>query len=133
LSSTYFGGSNSDIGYGIAVHTATGTVAAAIHVSGLTISEDFPVRNPLQANLGGFEDPFVARFNFAASDLLFSTYFGGTNGREEWGSTGIALDGAGNAYITGGTEATDFPTVNPYQPGPHGSYDVFLTRIDTDP
>jgi hypothetical protein len=132
LSSTYLGGNNSDVGYGVAVHRGRESSAGAIHLSGLTISEDFPVVDPLQANLGGFEDPFVARFDLTASNLLFSTYFGGTNGREEWGSTAIALDGEGNTYITGGTEATDFPIVNAYQPAPHGSYDVFLTRIDAD-
>ena len=46
------------------------------------------------------------------------------------GSTGIGVDAAGNVYISGGTEASDFPTVNPYQPAPHGSYDAFLTRIN---
>jgi hypothetical protein len=75
----------------------------------------------------------VAKFNLAASDLLFSTYLGGTYGREEYGSTGIALDGQGNEYVAGGTEATDFPIQNPYQPTVHGSYDVFLTRIDPQP
>jgi len=79
--------------------------------------------------MGGFEDPFVAKFTPAVNGLFYSTYLGGTNGREEYGSTGIGLDASGNVYITGGTEATDFPTVNPYQPAPHGSYDVFLTRI----
>jgi hypothetical protein len=133
LSSTYLGGSNSDVGYGIAVHRGATAQATGIHLSGLTISEDFPVVNPLQATLGGFEDPFVARLNLAANSLLFSTYFGGTDGREEYGSTGIALDGKGNTYITGGTEATDFPTADPYQDAPRGSYDVFLTRIDALP
>jgi beta-propeller repeat-containing protein len=128
LSSTYLGGSNSDVGYGVAV-TRRGP-AAGIHLSGLTISEDFPVANPLQSSLGGFEDPFVARLNLNASALLFSSYLGGTDGREEYGATGIALDRNGNAYVTGGTEATDFPIQSPYQATVHGSYDVFLTRID---
>jgi hypothetical protein len=90
LSSTYLGGSNSDVGYGIAAYRAAGSPATGIHLSGLTISEDFPVVNPLQSSLGGFEDPFVARLNLAANALLFSTYLGGTDGREEWGATGIA-------------------------------------------
>jgi hypothetical protein len=133
VSSTYLGGSNSEVGYGIAVRRVVvppGVVQGAIHVSGLTLSQDFPVVNPLQGSLGGFEDPFVSRFNLTASQLQFSTYFGGANGREEYGSTGIALDAAGNAYVTGGTEATDYPTVDPYQAAPAGSYDAFLTRID---
>ncbi len=133
LSSTYLGGNNSDVGYGVAVNRGARGVAAGIHLSGLTISEDFPVVNPLQSSLGGFEDPFVARLNLSATQLLFSTYLGGTDGREEYGATGIALDAQGHAYVTGGTEATDFPIQSAYQPTVHGSYDVFLTRIDPRP
>lgn len=135
LSSTYLGGNNSEVGYAVAVRRASppGGVTPGIHVSGITLSQNFPVVDPLQATLGAFEDAFVAKFNLAASDLLFSTYLGGTTGREEYGATGIALDGTGNVYVTGGTEATDFPIQNPYQPTPHGSYDVFLTRIDALP
>jgi hypothetical protein len=127
-SSTFLGGNNSDVGYGIAVDKP-GAPSAGVHVSGLTISENFPVVNPIQGSLGGFEDPFVVKFTPNVRQLVYSTYLGGTNGREEWGSTGIGVDAAGNVYISGGTEASDFPTVNPYQPTPHGSYDAFLTRI----
>jgi beta-propeller repeat-containing protein len=129
LSSTYLGGNNSDVGYAIAVDRAT-TPSPGAHVSGLTLSPNFPVVEPLQASLGAFEDAFVAKFDLSAGDLLFSTYLGGTTGREEYGATGIAVDGQGNAYVTGGTEATDFPIQSAYQPGVHGSYDAFLTRID---
>lgn len=132
LSSTYLGGNNSDVGMAIAVDRATAPVKG-VHVSGVTLSPNFPVVAPLQATRGGFEDAFVAKFNLAVDDLLFSTYLGGTDGREEYGSTGIALDGQGNEYVAGGTEATDFPIQDPYQPTVHGSYDVFLTRIDPQP
>jgi hypothetical protein len=133
LSSTFLGGNNSDVGYGIAVDAARPRLSslplAGVHVSGLTISEDFPVVNPIQATLGGFEDGFVAKFTPSVGGLVYSTYLGGTNGREEYGSTGIGLDASGNVYVTGGSEATDYPTLNAYQPTPHGSYDVVLTRI----
>jgi hypothetical protein len=132
LSSTYLGGNNSDVGYAIAIDRATATTPG-VHLSGLTLSQDFPVVDPLQASLGAFEDAFVAKFDLAVSDLVFSTYLGGTTGREEYGATGIALDGQGNAYVTGGTEATDFPIQSAYQPTVHGSYDAFLTRIDPQP
>ena len=132
LSSTFLGGSNSDVGYGIALdgpRLAAGGVPVGVHVSGLTISNDFPVANPIQATLGGFEDGFVAKFSTDVQQLAYSTYLGGTNGREEYGSTGIGVDARGNVYVTGGSEATDYPTVNPFQPSPHGSYDAVLTRI----
>jgi len=134
LSSTFLGGNNSDVGMGIAVRLAklgpgSQGIAPGVHVSGLTISENFPVLNPIQATLGGFEDAFVAKFNADVQGLIYSTYLGGTNGREEYGSTGIGVDAAGNVYVAGGSEATDYPTLNPYQPSPHGSYDAVLTRI----
>jgi hypothetical protein len=132
LSSTYLGGNNSDVGYAVAVDRPTAPTPG-VHVGGLTLSPNFPLVDPLQASLGAFEDAFVVKFNLAANDLLFSTYLGGTTGREEYGATGIALDGQGNAYVAGGTEATDFPIEDAYQPTVHGSYDVFLTRIDPDP
>jgi hypothetical protein len=133
LSSTFLGGSNSDVGYGIALDAWPLRPASAppvgVHVSGLTISQDFPVLNPIQASLGGFEDGFVAKFTPAINGVFYSTYLGGTNGREEYGSTAIGVDARGNVYVTGGSEATDYPTVDPYQPAPHGSYDVVLTRV----
>jgi hypothetical protein len=130
LSSTFLGGNNSDVGYGIAVDRRLPSVPLrGVHVSGLTLSENFPVVDPIQATLGGFEDGFVAKFTPMIDDLVYSTYLGGTNGREEYGSTGIGLDARGNVYVTGGSEATDYPTAQPYQPAPHGSYDAVLTRI----
>ena len=61
--------------------------------------------------------------------LGYSTYFGGSDGREEYGAQGIGLDLIGNVYVAGNTEATDFPIVNAYQPKNHGSYDAFISKI----
>jgi hypothetical protein len=58
--------------------------------------------------------------------LIYSTYLGGSG--DDRGS-GIAVDGAGNAYVTGITDSTDFPTNNPFQPFGGGS-DVFVTKIN---
>ncbi len=124
-SSTYLGGSNSEVGMGIAVDGEGG-----FHVAGLTLSTDFPVWNPLKPALGGFEDAFVTSFLPSGTDLRFSTYLGGSNGREEYGATGIGIDRLGRLYVTGGTEATDFPTARPYQRRPKGSYDAFIVKID---
>jgi hypothetical protein len=105
--STYLGGSGSDGGTGIAVDAAGNA-----YVTGETASTDFPTANPLQPSLGGAEDAFVAKLNPAGSALVYSTYLGGNS--DDSGS-GIAVDGAGNAYVTGSTTSTDFPTANPLQ------------------
>src|SRR5262249_40379876 len=59
--------------------------------------------------------------------LVYSTYLGGTG--SDFGY-GIAVDGAGNAYVTGGTDSSDFPTSNPLQPTNHGGQDAFVSVID---
>src|ERR1039457_599709 len=106
--STYLGGSGFDVGYGIAVDSADNA-----YVTGLTQSTDFPTMNPLQRVNGGGYDAFVAKINPTGSDLVYSTYLGGNSFDRGYS---IALDSAGNAYVTGETDSTDFPTVNPLQP-----------------
>jgi hypothetical protein len=124
LYSSYLGGTNSEVGYGIAVNNH-----GEFYVAGLTLSEDFPLVDPLQSTFGGFEDPFITKFNSGGQSLSYSTYFGGSDGREEYGAQGIGLDAAGNVYVAGNTEATNFPIVNAYQPDNHGSYDAFISKL----
>jgi hypothetical protein len=105
--STFLGGSNDagfeERGEGIAVDPAGNA-----YVMGRTDSADFPTQNPLQPTFGGgFSDAFVAKLNPAGSALVYSTYLGGSEG--EFGH-GIAVDPAGNAYVTGETFSGDFPT-----------------------
>src|SRR6267378_1289589 len=98
--STYLGGSRADSGQSIAVDSAGNA-----YVAGLTDSTDFPTMNPLQpANGGGF-DAFVAKINPTGA-LIYSTYLGGS--AQDQGS-GIAVDSAGNAYVTGQAESNNFP------------------------
>ena len=60
--------------------------------------------------------------------LIYSTYLGGSG--EDRG-TGIAVDSAGNAYVTGATSSTNFPTMNPLQPAFEGvGYDAFVAKIN---
>lgn len=124
LYSTYLGGTNSEVGYSIALKSQ-----GDFYLAGLTLSNDFPLVDPFQPVFGGFEDPFITKFLAGGQSLGYSTYFGGSDGREEWGATGIGLDLAGNVYVAGMTEATDFPIVNAYQSTNHGSYDGFITRL----
>ena len=97
LYSTYLGGSNEDLGMGVAVDTT-----ANAYVTGLTYSPDFPVTaGALQGTNNGAGDAFVAKVDTTHNAALpYSTFLGGS-GLEQ--GNGIAVDTAGNAYITGGT------------------------------
>jgi len=122
--STYFGGSNSEVGTSIALNSQ-----GDFYITGITLSNDFPTVDPFQAAIGGFEDPFITKFLAGGQSVGYSTYFGGSDGREEWGATGIGLDVNNNVYVVGHTEATDFPIVNAWQSTNHGSYDGFISKL----
>jgi hypothetical protein len=121
--STYLGGSDQDFGGGIAVDSASNA-----YVTGNTLSTNFPTVNPFQATNHGFLDAFVAKLNSAGSAFVYSTYLGG--GGDDFGA-GIAVDSAGNAYLTGSTKSTDFPTASPLQ-ATHGaaSANAFVTELN---
>jgi hypothetical protein len=124
-SSTYLGGSNSDVGYGVAMDGA-----AAFYLAGLTISDDYPVIDPIQPTLNGFEDALVSKLSAGATALDFSTYYGGgPSGREEWGATGVAIGAPGSIHLVGQTSTLDFPVLHAYQSFNRGSYDAFVVRI----
>jgi pimeloyl-ACP methyl ester carboxylesterase len=121
--STYLGGSDGEAARGIAVD-ASGNA----YVAGYTSSGNFPTASPLQpANAGGY-DAFVAKLNATGSGLVYSTYLGGA-GHDE--ANGIAVDNSGNAYVTGGTNSTTFPTANALQPTyGGGDWDAFVAKLD---
>ena len=119
--STYLGGSDIDEGYGIAVDSA-----GAAYVTGRTASSNFPVLSASQGVFGGFIDAFVTKFN-AAGARVYSTYLGGSS--SDFGR-GIAVDGAGSAYITGWTSSPNFPVLTASQGVLGGNEDVFVTRLD---
>ncbi len=130
--STYLGGSIREIGTGIAVDGS-----GSAYVSGTARSIDFPTTPGAfqRVNKGsGFypDNAFVTKFNASGSALVYSTYLGGTNGNS---ASGIAIDGSGNAYVTGLTDSADFPItpgafqrVNP-QPG-SGYGTSFVTKFN---
>jgi len=124
--STYLGGGSDDNARGIAVDGS-----GYAYVTGSTLSLDFPTANPYQATFqGGNYDAFVTKFSSSGNSLIYSTYLGGENGNY---GNGIAVDGSGNAYVTGQTESADFPTLNPYQTYQGGvtSTDVFVTKLSS--
>jgi hypothetical protein len=121
--STYFGGSSSDFGDGGIAVDAAGNA----YVTGTTYSADFPTVDPLQATYSG-GDAFVAKLNATGSALVYSTYLGGSRENDGYG---IAVDVAGNAYVTGVTNSPDFPTANPLQPAYGGGLlDAFVAKLN---
>jgi hypothetical protein len=125
LYSTYLGGSNNDYGEAIAADNS-----GNVWTTGRTTSADFPhITTAYQTTLGGGFDAFVAKTNTnltGQSAFIYATYLGG-NGEDQ--GRGIAIDGSGNAYVTGLTLSTDFPVLNPYQ-GNQGDVDAFLTKLN---
>ena len=92
------------------------------------IGPGMPILNAFQPTRGGgLSEGFVAKLNAAGSALEYSSFLGG--GSSE-GVGKIAVDAAGNAYVTGGTRSSDFPTVNPIYPNKRGGTDAFVTKID---
>ncbi|HEX5415515.1 MAG TPA: SBBP repeat-containing protein, partial [Chloroflexota bacterium] len=105
--STYLGGNISG-GYGGVTITADGSGAA--YVASTTSAAGFPTTpGAYQTAFHGVEDVFVTKLNPAGSALVYGTLLGGS-GLDQ--ASGIALDSAGNAYITGITSSTDFPTTS---------------------
>jgi uncharacterized protein (TIGR03437 family) len=119
--STYLGGSGDEQGSGIAVD---GTGSA--YVTGWTGSANFPTQSPYQATKQGTKDAFVTKLTTAGNALVYSTHLGGSG--DEWGY-GIAVDGAGSAYVTGYTSSIIFPTMSPYQAKNQGNIDAFVTKL----
>jgi hypothetical protein len=121
--STYLGGSDSDQANGIGVDSAGNA-----YVAGFTASTNFPTANALQAANGGFQDAFITKINAAGTALVYSTYLGG-NAQEQ--SRGFTIDSAGNAYVTGVTGSTNFPTANAVQATKGATNeDAFLTKLN---
>ena len=124
--STYLGGNDDDFGGGDVESDGRGIAvdgAGNAYVMGTTYSFNFPTRNQYQPiHAGGFSDAFVTKLNTNLSgdvSLLYSTYLGGS-GRDL--GLGMAVDGSGNAYVTGTTRSVDFPTRNAYQSANAGGF-----------
>lgn len=121
--STYLGGRNADQGTGIAVDGR-----GNVYVTGWTNSINFPTENAYHAANAGEFDAFVTELSSAGNKLIYSTYLGG---KKDDVSNGIAVDGRGNAYVTGFTSSTDFPTENAYQPANAGGCDAFVAKLNS--
>jgi hypothetical protein len=125
LSSTYLGGSSGDEGTSLAVD-----FRGNVYVTGKTVSPDFPTTpNAYNTSFnGGRSDIFVSMFDWSLTNLITSTYLGGS--AEDKGNS-IALDPEGNVYVTGGTSSSDFPTTpGAYDTSYNNRCDVFISRFN---
>ncbi len=120
LYSTYLGGSGHDSGNAIAVDAAGNA-----YIAGDTYSTNLPVMNALQGSNSGRQDAFVAKLNATGSSLVWSTYLGGYGDER---AAALALDLAGNVYLTGGTTSTNFPTYRAIQAANGGGTGRFCRR-----
>jgi hypothetical protein len=123
--STYLGGSGYDRGHSIGLDANGNT-----YITGGTSSSNYDTTSgAFQTTYGGgADDIFVSKLNATGSVLLYSTYLGGSN--NDFGRT-LAIDGSGNAYITGFTDSPDFDTTaGAFQTTFGGSLDVFVSKLN---
>lgn len=126
---TYLGGSADEIGWSIAVDSL-----GQAHIAGQTGSTNFPRRiadtsDPwFPASPTGGPHGFVAKLNAAGNGFVYSGVVGGSIYDIAWQ---LALDGNGNAYITGETISDDFPTRNAFQGATVGLGDAFLVKLNS--
>jgi hypothetical protein len=119
---TYLGGNANDRIEGIAL-----SGAGNAYVAGTTQSSNFPTTpgafDPSYNSTGGVGelDAFVVKLNATGSGLGYSTYLGGLY---DDGAEGIAVDGEGNAYVTGNTYSPDFPVTPGAYDEDHGGTSV---------
>jgi hypothetical protein len=120
--SSYLGGAGSESGLDVDRDSA-----GRVYVSGITVSTDFPTRDPLQATRTTSGDMFLAVFDVTrpvtSEQLLFSTYFGGS-GFDNLAS--LAVNGS-TALLGGLTTSTNLPVQKAFQTAPGPGY---FTRID---
>lgn len=128
LYSTYLGGAGDDRATAVAVDQA-----GSAYVTGGTLSTNFPVVNALQTVNHGGQDVFVAKLGASGTNLLYSTYLGGSGGgvgAPECGF-GIAVDSEGHAFVTGSTASADFPTAGAFQAlAGGGTTNAFVSKLN---
>lgn len=128
----YIGGSGHDYAIGVAVDGS-----GAVYVAGCTASAagTFPVAGGPDLSYNGDEfdvcDAFVAKTSADGTALVYAGYIGGSGGDF---ANGVAVDGAGNAYVTGGTtsDETSFPVLGGPDLTYNGNGDAFVAKVNAD-
>ena len=123
LSKVFFGGSAEDEGHRIALDNA-----GSVYVTGYTNSADFPIVNGFQTKLRGRKDAYVMKIDNAVTQILYSSYIGGTRDDMPFG---ITVDSSFNVYVVGETSSPDFPLAVPIRSrlDPETATDAFITKL----
>ena len=119
--SSFLGGNGDDRGHAIAASSF------GLLIAGETSSSNFPLVGATQAsNRGGASDAFATHLAAAGTQLLFSTFLGGTGADL---AKSAAFNPSGELVVAGSTDSLDFPVAGPAQPAPGGGGDAFVTRF----
>jgi uncharacterized protein (TIGR03437 family) len=121
---TFVGGPVAGDLKGIALDTA-----GNIYAEGAVIDNNFITKNAFQASLLASPSAFLVKLDPTASNVIYSTYLGGSGGAF---GNGLAVDASGSAYLTGYAASADFPLKNSLQPFYGGGIlnaDIFLTKF----
>ena len=128
--SSYLGGNQGDLGFGIAVDTAGNA-----YVFGETGSPNFPTTPGAfdtacgtDGRCNGSGDLFITKVHATGETLVYSTYLGGSGEDRISASHGIAVDTDGGVYVTGHTRSADFP--NTYGQHLNGPWDAFVAQLN---
>jgi hypothetical protein len=125
LASTFLGGEVEDEAQSIALNKV-----GNVYLAGFTCSASFPATPgayDTTLNAAGINDMFVSKFNGSLTQLLVSTFIGGT--RDDYGQA-VVVDGVGDIYVAGDTDSADFPvTARAYDPTANGKTDIVLAKF----
>ncbi len=125
LYATYLGGGADTATWGNSIAADS---SGSAYVAGSTEAADFPTVSPYQGSLIGFQNAFITKLDPSGSALVYSTYLGGSNSDAV---SALAVDASGNAYATGYTVSSDFPTASPFQGSLDGTNaDAFVAKLD---
>lgn len=122
---SYFGGSNVDQAYALAID-----VSGNLYVAGTTFSQDLPVTaGVFQTIKTGSYDAFLAEFSAGGVSLIYSTYLGG-NGSDA--ATAVVPGSNGDVWIGGYTTSTNFPLSGAWQSTAGSSFDGFIAHFSAN-
>jgi hypothetical protein len=124
LFATFWGGNNDEF-----LYRARLDAADNFCVLGQTFSPGLTLVDPQQADFGGASDVLLGKLSNDGSELLFSTFLGGSEAESGWD---LDFDAAGNLFVVGNTRSTDFPVVDAMQDESGGEEDIFIAQYTSD-